>query len=370
MQSETTKTPQSADEPEVPQLWHTPKDILSRPTIRTGLTPVSLGISAIDDFLEGGLNPGSVTTMFARTGGAKSQMAANISRASAQKGHIPLHVTLEDSEDEVVLRMLSQSSEVFLNKLRRGVDNLTNEIDRRAVFRGSGITSKLGVRIVSNRDLNDLCLIIEKHRETGGDLVIIDYFGCINLDPKTTGAQVAFNEYQRASHIMRSLEQLAKELTIPILVFCQANRQGLMSWEPLELWHIRDSGFIEQLSSVVMSIERGRQEPGVQPLPFHRLGPRLTLPIRVLKNRWGPTHRPVDDGIESGRDRTKKLRQIMLSLNYDCIRLDWSPSVHLIGLPPLFGPASTKSPGDPEYTLPEYKEIFQAFDISIAGISK
>jgi len=264
----------------------------------------------------------------ARTSGGKSQVAANQTIGSAKAGEKPLLLSLEDTPLTMATRFVAASSRVRLQLLRKGIDNLTSGAATTDVFRAMQAIGLLPIRISSERELDRLADVIEAHVEHDGTLVIVDYFGCILVSDED-GPGPGSSEFQRATHVIQKLESLAKELSVAIVLFVQSNRTGVFSSHPLELGHIRDSGFIENLSTAVLSIERAKPVVGRDPRFSLDIEPRYILPIRVLKNRWGPIHKPVDDGL-SGQGYKQQLDGRIKNVEYDCLTVAWYPSIHFI----------------------------------------
>ena len=89
--------------------------------------------------------------------------------------------------------------------------------------------------------------------------------------------------YERVSEVSAGLKQLAKELSVPLIVPCQMNREHdkEKSRKP-RLSDLRDSGSVEQDADIVafihhaengctLNIEKQRNGPtGLIPLTFHR----------------------------------------------------------------------------------------------------
>ena len=85
------------------------------------------------------------------------------------------------------------------------------------------------------------------------DLVIIDY---LQLCDMSTG-QKNRNREQEVAQATRKAKLLAKELNVPVVLLCQLNREseGRPGGRP-ELFHLRESGAIEQDADVVMLLYR------------------------------------------------------------------------------------------------------------------
>ena len=87
----------------------------------------------------------------------------------------------------------------------------------------------------------------------GLDILFIDYLQLV--EPETNKTR---NREQEVSAISRGIKLLAMHLKIPIVILAQLNREAADK-EP-ELWHLRESGSIEQDADVVMFLHRAKGE--------------------------------------------------------------------------------------------------------------
>jgi replicative DNA helicase len=96
------------------------------------------------------------------------------------------------------------------------------------------------------RDVEDLVVQCRTmHRKYGIELVLIDYLQLIPWDARK------FDKVQAISDISHKIKQMAIELNLPVLLLSQVNRDGARS-EALQLYHLRDSGDIENDADVII----------------------------------------------------------------------------------------------------------------------
>lgn len=109
------------------------------------------------------------------------------------------------------------------------------------------------------------------------DLVIVDYLQLMRPD----GERQKRRDLEIAS-ITGELKNIAGELDAPILLLSQLNREAVRteSGEP-ELWHLRDSGAIEQDADVVIFLWEPRDPRE------NRLG-EVEVSWKIAKQRNGP----------------------------------------------------------------------------------
>jgi replicative DNA helicase len=108
------------------------------------------------------------------------------------------------------------------------------------------------------------------------DLLIIDYLQLMNPDEpeKRRDLEIA--------SITKALKDIASEFDVPVLLLSQLNRESVKTedGEP-QLWHLRDSGAIEQDADVVMFLWESR-EPRQS-----RMG-EIEIHWKIAKQRNGP----------------------------------------------------------------------------------
>src|SRR5439155_8219041 len=118
--------------------------------------------------------------------------------------------------------------------------------------------------------------------EKGLDLLIVDYLQL------ATGHGRFENRTQEVSYISRELKAIAKELRIPVLALSQLSRAPEQHGSgPPQLWHLRESGSIEQDADVVIFIYRERRREDTQEEPDPNLG--VETKLIISKQRNGPT---------------------------------------------------------------------------------
>ena len=82
------------------------------------------------------------------------------------------------------------------------------------------------------------------HRKHGVKLVVIDY---LQLIPFNT----AHSKAEAVSDMSHKIKQMALDLNISVVLLSQVNREGSKS-QGLELYHLRDSGDIENDADVII----------------------------------------------------------------------------------------------------------------------
>lgn len=230
-----------------------------------------------------GFHPEELIIVAARPGMGKSafaiNLALNISKPTKpeEQKHVALF-SLEMSNEQIVGRMLSNLSGIDNMKLRTGrlspkewshLSIVVNQLSGHSIFFDDSAVYKVG-------DLRAKC---RKLRQEGKlDIIIIDYLQLLSSDNKNS------NRQETVSEISRSLKQLAKELSVPIIALSQLSRNVEHrkgdDKRPV-LSDLRESGSIEQDADIVIFLHsedyyrKDDQEPSG------------LIDIMIAKNRQG-----------------------------------------------------------------------------------
>jgi replicative DNA helicase len=180
----------------------------------------------------------------------KSALALNIATNAARSGRKVLYLCLEDTREQLVLRLLARLAGQNLHALSLGrinADGFTDVLGASALLEGMplwtddtpGKTSAQWVRVV------------RRHYATEGvDLVIIDHLGEV--------ADKGENETAITSHAAITFREMAKELDVPVVLLSQLNRavEQRPNKRPMRS-DLRQSGVIEQIARFILFPFRG-----------------------------------------------------------------------------------------------------------------
>lgn len=157
--------------------------------------------------------------------------------------------SMEMSSNELYERFVSGMSNVPADTLRRAnfnnedlgrVHNAVTTIDKSKIYFTDEPTQSLGqIRSKARKHKN-------KFPDTS--LIVIDYLGLMELD-KADRHDIAVGK------ITRGLKQLAKEIKVPIMLICQANRDLDKAKRPA-MSNLKDSSSIEADADVIMFVHR------------------------------------------------------------------------------------------------------------------
>jgi replicative DNA helicase len=210
----------------------------------------------------------------------KTSFALNVMRNAALGSDAVCAVfSLEMTEEDLTLRLISSLAEIDGGRLRRGaldgeelraIHHASSELMQRQVF----------IEECTRLDVTDVLTHSRKLQVRLGrlDLVVIDYLQLmegVSADEE--------NRVQEIGSITRGLKAVARELQVPVVVLSQLSRQieRRTGGEP-KLSDLRESGSIEQDADIVIFLwrrDRGRPDQPIVPI----------LDVRVAKHRHGPT---------------------------------------------------------------------------------
>ena len=252
----------------------------------SGVLPgVTTGFPDLDR-ATGGLKPGELILVAARPSMGKTSLAQTICRHAAEKSGKSVAIfSYEQSEEELVERLLCTEARVDLAKVRTG--KCTDD--------------EMGRLKLAEERLRPLPLLID---DSPGSTVLELRARARRIAQRHPLALIAVdylqllgghreNRVQEVTEISRSLKMLAKELRCPVLALSQLSRgpETRTDHRP-KLSDLRDSGSLEQDADVVMFLYRPEyyltsEKAAEQGLigateliiGKQRNGPRLTIPL-------------------------------------------------------------------------------------------
>ncbi|TNF70962.1 MAG: replicative DNA helicase [Acidobacteria bacterium] len=233
------------------QIFHdTLADLEDRP--ERGFLGLPSGFSDLDAMTRG-FHPGNLVVIAGRPGMGKTSLALNIAEHAAIRENRPVGLfSLEMSQEELALRILSSEVDISFGPLRSG--HLSQKQWTKVVQAVKTVSqAPLYIDDSANPSMLEIASKARRLRaESGLDLIVVDY---LQLMQGTTRYE---NRNLEIAAITRSLKQLAKELSIPVIALSQLSRQPERrsgDHRP-QLADLRESGSIEQDADVVVFIYR------------------------------------------------------------------------------------------------------------------
>lgn len=230
------------------------------------------------DALTGGFQPSDLIIVAARPSVGKTSLALNIAEHAAIRGKLRVGIfSLEMSQEQLVLRLLSSVANVDSGRLRSG---FLEEMDFARIAPAMQVLANAALYIDDTPSISAMELRTKARRlqaEVGLDLLIVDY-----LQLMQGPASKDSNRVQEVSEISRGLKALARELSVPVVALSQLNRspEARESKEP-RLSDLRESGAIEQDADLVMFLWRADER-------IEATDGEL-INLKLAKHRNGPT---------------------------------------------------------------------------------
>jgi len=197
-----------------------------------------------------GFGKGDLIIIAARPAMGKTSFALNIVLNQMVHGNGVAFFSLEMPAEQLMLRLLSAHTSIFLQKLRVG-DLNDEEWSRLNASLDMMNNSKLfvddGAGVTINQLRSKLRKLKSQHPEI--QMAVIDYLQIMQTPGRDRQAEV--------SEISRGLKMLARELEMPIIALSQLNRgvESRNDKRPM-LSDIRESGAIEQDADIIMFVYR------------------------------------------------------------------------------------------------------------------
>ncbi len=255
------------------------------------ITGVPSGFGNLDKITHGWQNT-DLIILAARPSVGKTAFALNIAlnasklRIGNKKPTPTAFFSLEMSAGQLVKRLMSMESGIFLDKITTG---RLEDVQMKNLFT-MAVQPLAGVPffIDDSGSLNIHQLRAKARRlraKFGIGLIVIDYLQLMSGTRDQRGA----NREQEISNISRNLKSLAKELNIPIIALSQLSRDlekrsGEKGKIP-QLSDLRESGAIEQDADMVMFLYRPEYHDIVS--DEHGESTKGTAELKIAKHRNG-----------------------------------------------------------------------------------
>ena len=225
-----------------------------------GLAGVATGFTDLDKQL-GGLHPSDLLILAGRPAMGKTALATNLAfhvataalRAGETEKPVVAFFSLEMSAEQLATRVLSESTEISSEKIRRG--ELSGD-DFQKLVRSSQDLESAPLYIDDTPAITISAMRTRARRlkrQQGLCLIVVDYLQLM----RPAAGQRPENRVQEISSITQGLKAIAKELNVPVLALSQLSRavEQREDKRPL-LADLRESGSIEQDADVVMFVFR------------------------------------------------------------------------------------------------------------------
>ena len=273
---------------------------LSSQTNRGSITGVPSGFRMLDK-KTAGWQPSDLIIIAARPGMGKTAFALNMLVNAAKdrrQGKAGVMFSLEMSKEQLATRLWCAESRVPMERIRTG--DLDDKVWRR-LYDGVVTLKDLPIFIddtaaIPITEMMRKCRQLKHEHDIG--IVMVDYLQLMTASAATRNS----GREQQISEISRSLKQLAKELSVPVVALSQLNRgvESRTDKRPM-LSDLRESGAIEQDADIITFLYRedyyeqmkgnapGMVSDGDGPKPIRAADGASITEVIVAKHRSGST---------------------------------------------------------------------------------
>lgn len=211
---------------------------------------IATGFSDLNK-VTGGWQPEDLIIIAGRPSMCKTGIALHSAKTAAKTGKKVTFFSLEMPNYKLSDRLIIGESGVDSRKFR---DGNVDSNDWAVIEKSVGKISGYGLYINDEGSLNINKIrstLIKRKKKQGCDICFIDYLGLMEHNNN----EESLND--RIGETCRMLKMIAKELSIPIVILCQLNREveKRKGCRP-NLSDLRDSGKIEEHADIVMFVFR------------------------------------------------------------------------------------------------------------------
>ncbi len=242
----------------------------------SGITGLPTGFQDLDEMLSG-LQPSDMIVLAARPSVGKTAFALNVaSHVAVQEHKSSLLFSLEMSKEQLTQRLLCMEGKIDSSRFRTGF-LASAEFTKLQRAADTLSQAKLYIDDTPNISVLDLKSKARRHKaQHDVDVIIIDYLQLMSAPGRSESRQIEIAE------ISRSIKGIARELRVPVITLSQLSREAEKDDTGMpKLFHLRESGAIEQDADVVIMLARP---------PAHETeGNENLIRVNIAKQRNGPT---------------------------------------------------------------------------------
>lgn len=304
------------------------------------LTGISTGLMDLDRKI-GGLNPSDLVILAARPSMGKTALAVNIAFDVAKHyryevqpdgskktvaGGVVAFFSLEMSDEQLAMRVLSEASGVSGDRIRKGeIDN--NEFGRIRDAADLIATIPLHIDDAGGISVGQIAARARRLKRLYGlDLIVVDYLQLAKGNKRYSGGE----RVAEVSEITTTLKAVAKDLNVPVLALSQLSRQVETREDKRpQLSDLRESGSIEQDADMVMFLYReayylSRKEPATgtpEHLTWQEEMAKVSGQAEIIVGKQ--RHGPIGTVHVAFNDATTKFSNLARDVHFGASRLPY-----------------------------------------------
>lgn len=241
------------------------------------------GFPALDIYLNnGGPSRGEVFLWMAPTGRGKSILLVHAGRIAVEKGLNVLHITLENSTQDTMLRYMGSFTDEIIAARFEKQDVIQQKLEKlRNSTNGRLIVTEWAPEEINVDTITQFIDVKKRTENWKPDMIIIDYLDLM----LSRNASDNKDEYLRQAKTSTQLCGLAKNLDVLVMSATQTNRDGLNGEaELIGLNKVSQSFGKAMPIDYCVTINQTEDEHKMD-IPQFRLW--------IVKNRKGPSHQQV-----------------------------------------------------------------------------
>jgi DNA primase len=231
--------------------------------------PIPTPWQPLNKGLAGGLHPGRLYVVAARTGQGKSVAGQNMVSYAVMHGHPSLVVSVEMPVVEVVSRILAAQAGIDYSVItkREFGENLT-AVDEYIQGHRSMPMYLCDNPAVTVEQIAAKCRTLKE--TTGLSMLFLDYAQLVSPSDRRVSRQ------EQVAHIVRATKLIAMELEIAVVLAAQLNRNAdsEVDGRTPKVSDLRESGELEQSADVILLLHQEPNSPSII--------------VNIAKNRTGP----------------------------------------------------------------------------------
>jgi|GEM_PF-2700616 replicative DNA helicase len=214
---------------------------------------VSTGLKDLDDILGGGFKAGDLIVVGARTSHGKTIFVSGMALNLIKKGGVVIIFATEIRAARLIQKLVSQKAKI--NNYNLKFPGALKEVEKKEINEALTMLKESDLYIdeaprPTIAQIFNNCLKVKTIRQRI-DLVIIDYI------QRVGGQNTKDSRYEELSKISGDLKTLAQELSCPVIVTSQLNRQvELRQGKRPTIADLRDCGRIEEEADVAILLYR------------------------------------------------------------------------------------------------------------------
>ena len=247
---------------------------------KNAVTGIATHYVQLDEYTSG-LQRGELIIIAGRPGMGKTSFALNIAENVALKNKLPVAVfSLEMTGEQLVQRLLSSTALVDQGAIKRG-DLSYDEMDKLYLAMNELKSAPIHIAETPGINVIDLRARVRRLKDRVGDLgaVVIDYVQIMSNVRDNRNS----NRATEIADISRSLKALALELSVPVILLSQLNREVESRHDKRpNIADLRESGALEQDADIILLLYRDDYYD-------HDSKDKGLAEVHIAKNRSGST---------------------------------------------------------------------------------